>query len=480
MVETATLRDRVVSGMAWAMATRLGGQLLNWAMTLAVVRFLKPSDYGLMAITLAFVGFLQAMSYVGFADALVQAPKLQEVERRQAFGFIIAINTALMLVVLAGAYPVAALYREPRLVALLQFSSLTFPLLALSSISRAALDRSLSIKLTSRVEMAGNLSNGATVLFLAWQGWGVWSLMIGNILGLAIRSFGIFALSPYLQWPIFRLRGIGRLLHFGGLRTIEHVLWYFSSDIDIFIIGRALGAQSAGVYAVARTISSLPVDKISSVVKPIGFAAFSSVQADREVALSYLSKAMRLLSFFSFPAFFGISAVAPEVVPLVLGKNWVAAVLPVTILSIGMALRPTGMIIPSFLMGIGEVRASLNNTILGLFLFSGAFIIGSHWGIAGFCLGGAIAYLIQFLVIVRSTSIIVKCSPFKLLVPIERPLLCAIVMFFVVSVSRGLLAGQFSGIALLAALISIGVLTYGAMALAFCRDILRETLSLVR
>ena len=45
-------------------------------MTLATVRFLRTEDYGLMAVTMAITGFLQSMSYVGFADAIVQTRRL--------------------------------------------------------------------------------------------------------------------------------------------------------------------------------------------------------------------------------------------------------------------------------------------------------------------------------------------------------------------------------------------------------------------
>lgn len=50
MEGSAALRRSVISGVRWAAATRLFGQMVNWIMTLAVVRYLHPVRHGFSLI----------------------------------------------------------------------------------------------------------------------------------------------------------------------------------------------------------------------------------------------------------------------------------------------------------------------------------------------------------------------------------------------------------------------------------------------
>jgi O-antigen/teichoic acid export membrane protein len=133
----------VLRGLAWASITRVSGQLLNWMMTLCVVRLLRPSDYGLMAITMAVTGFLTAMSYVGFSDVLVQSRDPGDDDAREAFGLVLLVNLAFFAMLFALAPLLAAFYHEPRLTPLLRVAGPGVILLGLGSLSRATLQRAL-------------------------------------------------------------------------------------------------------------------------------------------------------------------------------------------------------------------------------------------------------------------------------------------------------------------------------------------------
>src|SRR5437764_7870936 len=124
MNETASIRRKVLSAVGWATGTRFLGQLANWAMTLATLRFLQPEDYGLMALAMTSSGLLQSMGYVGLADAVVQKQRISDDQLRTVFGLILVINGACLVGLCGLAYPVAWIYEEPRLLRMVQASSL--------------------------------------------------------------------------------------------------------------------------------------------------------------------------------------------------------------------------------------------------------------------------------------------------------------------------------------------------------------------
>ncbi len=480
MDDTASLRQSVRRAVGWSTALRLVGQLATWAMTLATVRFLHPQDYGLMAVTTAIYGLLQSISYVGFADAIVQNRRIAGEDLRKVFGLILVVNAACLVLSWAAAYPAAWFYGEPRLVPLLQLAGLTFIPMALQAIPRATLERRLDLRSVSWIDLVSNVVGGAAVLALAWMGEGVWSLMYGMLLTTLLRSAGFCLVAPYFRRPRFSVRNLSGVLQFGGLRTAENILWYFYANADVFIIGKLLGSDILGIYSVSRNIAALPVEKFALAIRPAAFPAFARVQHDRMEALGYLQKAMRLLAFFCFPVFFGIAATSPQIVGVMLGPKWVDATIPLAILAMAMALRPIGLLIPTFLIGMGEIVASFKNTLFATILYPVAFIAGSHWGLLGVCIAWLIAYPLQLLVLLRRTAIVTRTSIWALTTPLARPLVGALFMYVSVRLLDAALPDGLGAGASFAWLVAGGAVIYLAYSTLFLRPLMTEMADLVR
>ena len=478
MADSSSFKRSVLSAAGWAAGTRFAAQLLNWAMTLATVRFLRPEDYGLMAVTVSVTGVLHSLSHTGFADAIVQRRPSEE-DLRSVFGLILVVNAAALVLVCAVAYPVAWLYGEPRLAFLLLGASLGFVAVALQAVPRAMLEKRLDLKTITRIDLVSTVSGGVVVLGLAWAGAGVWSLLAGMLLRSALEVAGFAVIAPYFRRPRFLFGNITGILRFGGLRSIENLIWSFYVNSDVFIIGKLLGTETLGIYSVARTVAALPVEKLAGVVKPIAFPAFAQVQDDRSESLYYLQKAMRLLGFLCFPVFFGMAATAPQIVSIVLGPKWAAATLPLAILAVAMALRPVGILIPSFLQGIGEIVASFKNTLFAAILFPVAFAIGSRWGLVGVCVAYLVAYPIQLLVLLRRVAIVAQVTILDLITPLLSPLAGSLLMYAGVRAVDVWLpaAGAWS---VAPWLVASGVLVYIGYTALFMRPLAAELAGLAR
>ena len=476
----SALKSQVVNGIAWAAATRALGQLVNWAITLVVLRTLRPHDYGLMAIVVAVTGLLQSLGSAGLLDAVVQARTLDRAGKQQAFGLVLLANGIFIVVLLSVAGPLARFYAMPDLAPLLCAASLSFVPTALGTMSRAQLQQDLALKHTSRVEMLAAMVAAAGTLGLALAGAGVWSLMAGFLLTQLIMAVGYYRLAPYAYMPTLSGNAWRHLLRFGSWRMAEHLLWVMTGQIDIFLAGKLLPQAGLDLYAVARTLSALPLSKLALVIKPVWFPAFSAMQNDRPLAVTYLRNGMHMLGFIAFPVLFGIAAVAPELVAVVLGPRWAGLSVPLSLLSLGMLLRPAGMLIGPFLLGLGEMRASFLNSLQGLLVFAVAYSIGSQWGLVGLCVGSAVAYPVQFVLLARRTGRVAKTKVADLLRPLLQPLVIAALMFVSVSALRAVLPPTWPDTARLALLIGLGVSFYAAAVFAFCRPVLTDALRLLR
>jgi teichuronic acid exporter len=475
-----TLRSKVLTGLYWSGSARLLGQLFTWGITLVVIRVLRPEDYGLLAMATVFVAFLTLMADIGLGQALVQATRLDEGKLRQVFGAIVAIDVLLFALQFAIAPWIADFFAEPRLATIVRVLSVSFLLAIFSAIPSALMSRELDFKRVSLIELGCAVLGSITTLVMALNDHGVWSLVAGSLVNQAGKTVACNVVRPFLQWPRLSFDGVRELLVFGGQMTLSRVLWFIYSQADMFIAGKLLGKEPLGVYSVAMHLASLPVQKISAIVNQVAFPAFARAREEEGLAAQYLMKAVRLLSFFSFPVLWGLSAVSPELVAALLGAQWAGAVLPLQILSLVMPLRMIGNFVPAATDGVGRADVGLKNLLVSNAAMLPAFAIGAHWGLVGLCMAWILASPCVFLINMRSSLAVLELRLPTLLRAMARPAACAALMAAAIVAARSLLAPIDSVVARLLLLLATGALTYVLASCLLNMTVLREILALRR
>ncbi len=96
--ESGEVGRRTVLGMAWAYGSYVGGRGLVLVSTVILARVLTPSDFGVVALALTFMVFLDTVKDLGLGQALIVAPA-QELRAwaQTAFGWSIVLGLALTI-----------------------------------------------------------------------------------------------------------------------------------------------------------------------------------------------------------------------------------------------------------------------------------------------------------------------------------------------------------------------------------------------
>lgn len=475
-----SLRERVLAGLFWSASARLVGQVFTWAITIVVIRLLTPADYGLLAMASVFVNFVVLLAEAGLGMAIVQQQSMDESELRRVFGAVILIDGLLFLVQFAAAPAIAFFFGEERLISMIRAMALQFLLTIFSVIPISLMTRTLDFKRQSLIELASAACGSVVTLALAFAGWGVWAIIAGTVFGQLCKTVAINVVAPFLKWPDFSLSGLRSLMTFGGQVTAARVLWFIYSQADVFIAGKLLGKELLGFYSVAMHVASLPVQKLSAVVNQVAFPTFAQTQHDVAAVRSYLLKAVRLLSFLSFPLLWGVSSISNEIVEVLLGPGWAAAALPLQLLPLVM---PFSMLTPFFnaaFQGIGRADIVLRNVTTACFLMPAAFAFGVQWELTGLALAWVIAFPLVFFINLRRMLPVVDLTVSSVLRALAPCALASGLMYLAVAGARIAFAGRFfSDLALTAALISVGVVSYGAAAALVNAKGLREVIGLV-
>jgi O-antigen/teichoic acid export membrane protein len=127
------------------------------------------------------------------------------------------------------------------------------------------------------------------------------------------------------------------LFTFSKWLLLNNLFGFAKERMVDFIIGRLSGPAALGVYSISYEFSHLPTSEIGAPINRAllpGFAKLTEPGAVQKTYAQYIS----LLAIIAFPAAVGITAIAPFMVPVVLGKKWIEGVPLMEVLAISGAL----------------------------------------------------------------------------------------------------------------------------------------------
>ena len=385
-----SIERQAISALKWTTAARLLGQAFTWAVTVVVMRLLVPGDYGLLALTGAIAAVLSTIADFGLGASVVQVPDLDRAQLERVAGVVLLLNLGIGALVVLLAPLVSLAFEEPRLAPVVAASSLNYALLAFGAIPQALAQRGMHFKLLASIELASGVAASVVTLVLAWLGAGVWSLVFGNLSGAALRTAWLLLDRGFVR-PSFRFEGVRGHAQFGGALTFSRLVWQVASQADVFIAGRLLGQEALGTYSVSLELATLPMQKIMGIVNQVAFPTVARLQGEPERLRERLLDAVRLLTFVSIPVAWGFSAVAPELVAVVLGSKWQAAVVPLQIICLVVPLRMFAATMVTSVAALGSASTDVRNTLVTVLVLPPAFLLGAQWGVAGLACAWVVA-----------------------------------------------------------------------------------------
>lgn len=474
-----TIREQALTGLKWTAGGKLTAQIITWGITLIVIRLLTPEDYGLLAMATVFVALMLLLAEAGLAPALVQKRELDEASLRQVFAIIILVNLILLAILNLLAPVIAGFFGDERLIPILHVLSLQFLITPAATIPEVLLYRELKFKNLSLIQLTASIAGSVLTLAMAFAGYGVWALVLGNLFGAIWKTVVLNALAPFHLFPKFSLRGMRSFLSFGGNITLSRLLWFFLTQIDVIIVGKLLGKEILGFYSVAMHLASLPVQRVSVIVSEVAFPVFSKIQNDREQFRSFVLKAIRVLSLIAFPVLWGISSIANEIVLLFLGQKWQSAVLPLQLLALMMPFRMIANFLPSAINALSRPDIGVRNAFLASIVMPIAFLIGSQWGIIGVSLAWVTVYPVVLAINIHRMLYAMELQLRNLFYAITPAVSSATGMYLAVWMMGLLLEGDINQWVKLLIMIATGVMAYGGLTLSFNRRGYQEVMNLV-
>lgn len=404
-------RSSVISGIGWQYASVTAQVVLQTLVLIVLGRLLPPEDFGVIGIATIFIGLIDLASEFGAGQALIQHTGATTTFIRAAFTVSILSSLLLTLLMIVGAPYVAHFFNNDALTLVLQIISLSFLFSGPSKIPRALLVKELRFKVLMWTQVTAYFGGYALVgIGLAWGGFGVWSLVFAKIAQSMIASMALVLARPHAMKPLFRRDEIKRVLSQGSGFTLMEILNYASAQADYAVVGYAIGTYELGIYTRSYQLMTLPANYVGRILQPVLFPSMAKVQTENAKLIKFYLTAVSLIAIICLPLTALTILLAPEIVNVLLGVQWQAAVIPLQILALGLLFRTAYKIDDSLGKALGGTKERSVIKVIYLLAVIGGSMAGLPWGLTGVASGVLTALTINHLLSVHCSLQQLKLS----------------------------------------------------------------------
>ena len=484
---SSTISSKASSGVKWT-AIRSLIIIISGVVQVAVLgRLLTSEDFGAMALLTSIIGVANVFVQAGFSDALIAKDDADRAQLATLYWVNIGAGIFLFLLLVVCAPVVSIYFKYPDIETMLRVIAVVVIIAACATQFEALMKKRLLFRPLSIIQSIAACINTTVAIVAASYGAGAWSLVYGMIVNHLVIFTGLFFYAVKNKWlpeARFSYNSVLDFIQFGMFRVGAALLNQLNSRADQFVIGFLLGPSALGYYSVAYQLVMQPFSKINPILTHVSFPIFAAVKHDNERILRGYRKGLRTLTAINAPILVGIAAIAPQVVPLLLGEGWTESVLLVQILSFYVIFRSAGNVSVGVILAKGKYKWPLYWNfillcIIPLAIYSAANIYGTINAVAWMILAVQIALTVMNYILYIRTLLRPKLLP--VLLDFAIPLSVASLMGGTVVVFDYFFASGFSLEWLrLSSDIVLGIFAYVVLSLILQKQVSKDVLSIMR
>jgi O-antigen/teichoic acid export membrane protein len=396
---------------------------LQLVMLPVMARLLGPAEFGLYALAMPTVTFLQMLADGGLGNSLSREAESSEEVWSTAFWMVHGLSIILVAVVVVWSFILSKLSHQPRLPPIMAVLSLSLLFLATSILPSARLIRRAQMAVGAAADLFSSVVGAIVALCLALNHAGVWSLVAQYVTGFAVDALVLNLRSPASPRFLFNARALSPHIAVGGAIVGSKLADFFGRLMENTMLSNFLGAATLGIYSFGNQVPRFVCEAASN---PIWHGLYvQAIHADREVTIDRYYQAVRLLSLVLIPSTMVGAILAPQLLPMLLGPAWNASIPIIMIILPSYALAVIGQQSSAMLYAYGRGDIWLWITA-GLALSRVlAVAIAPIAGLLGVAVGIAIASILYACACVFITARIVGYKPWRVLGDVKGPLLSA-------------------------------------------------------
>lgn len=384
------LKKKVSKGLGWSSIQRFSTQFVHFIIGLILARLLSPTDYGLIGMLTIFMAISRTFIDSGFSASLIQKKNRDDIDYSTVFYFNLVIAVVLYLLLFFSAPLIARFYNQPSLIALTRMIGLTLIINSFGLIQSTKLIIKIDFKTQTKASTIATLISGIIGVICAYNGFGVWSLVIQSLLNGAVNVSILWIITKWYPKKVFSIERFKVLFRFGSKLLLSSLLDTTFKNIYLVVIGKIFSVSSLGFYTRAKHFTNYSSDNISGIIARVAFPILSEFQDDNLKLGNVYTKMIKMTALFIFPLMMGLAALAEPLIVMLLTKKWLGSAWMLQIICFSGMWVPIHMLNLNILNVKGRSDLFLKLEIIKKSLIVIILVISVPFGIKAMLIGSVV------------------------------------------------------------------------------------------
>lgn len=359
-------------GLWWMGGATLAMRLLDVGGTLLALRFLGPAEMGLATLAWSFSVALEAFNGLGVGQVVVRQRELTHAELSGLFWFCTLLGVAAVAVMAPVAPFLALFYSDPRLGPMIVVSAAKLIFVGAAVVPLQLLTRDLDFRTAGAAQTLATLGEATTKVVLVAAGFGAWGLVLANVSRGGFLCLALWRLAPFRPLRTAADRATRAAVRFGLRVATASILYNVYRNLDFLLIGRVLGSRVVGIYRVAFDLGMTPLEIVLQLVNRVQYPIYARLRDHRDELVQAFNRSARSLLLILGPVAALICFGSADILALISGGKWLAAVPMIQVLVWASLLRGLSQLFPQLYNAAGYPGYSvIDSLVTGLTLLAG-------------------------------------------------------------------------------------------------------------
>jgi len=330
-MQNESLKTGVVKGFFWKALENGGDQLITFVISIVLARLLGPEKYGTMSVMLIFVTIANVIIQTGFQTALIQKKEVDENDFVSVFWLGLVISAVLYALIFFLA-PLAAVYFEDAdITPMLRVLSLILFFGSVTSVLIARIARNLNFRVQCIATVIADLAGGVLGILAALKGAGTWALVIQQLVKNLVLMLLLIISLKWKPTGKFSGKSVRSLFSYGWKVLVSGLIDTIYNNLYTPVIKKLYDPGMVGLYNRANQFPQVAANAAAATMQAVLLPTFAKTQGQEEArrteSRAIMRRSLKIGSYILFPVMFGIVAVSESMVRVLLGDEWMGAVI---------------------------------------------------------------------------------------------------------------------------------------------------------
>ena len=320
------LKQKAVSGVMWTSIQKFAGMGLRFFSGIVLARLLTPEDFGCIGMLSIFMVVANSIVDGGFGSALIQKKRPTQEDYSTIFFFNLGMSFLMYGVLFVSAPAIARFYNMPLLSSVLRVQGLVLLIHAFSLIQSNQLKKQFQFKKLTLISLLSVVISLAVTIFMAHKGYGVWSLVMMNLLTALIPAIIYWMTNKWHPLWVFSKTSFRELFSFGFFMFLIHILNSVCNNVQGLLIGRFYTPATMGYYTRAKSTEELASTSISNVMGQVTYPLYAEYQHDLPALINVIKRVTSLVAYITFPMMALLILLAKPIFVFLYTEKWLDSI----------------------------------------------------------------------------------------------------------------------------------------------------------